>query len=84
MLWAMRSLTFFGFLWVNEFTIPSEDSYDPTNHLSLQDILINSRDSPHLLQFSIKQSKTGGVDSILRSNRQHSLSDQGSGQCFHI
>ena len=58
MLWAMCCLAFFGFLRVSEFTIPSEDSYDPTTHLSLQDIRIDNRDSPRLLQVSIKQSKT--------------------------
>jgi len=45
MLWAVCCLAFFGFLLVSEFTIPSQDAYDPSVHLSLQDISINSRDN---------------------------------------
>jgi len=54
MLCAMCCLVLFGFLRVSEFTILSENLYDPTTHLSLQDILIDSRDNPRLLQVSIK------------------------------
>jgi len=81
MLWAMCCLAFFGFLWVSEFTIPSEGFYDPTTHLSLQDVLIDRRDNSLLLQVSIKQSKTDRFrryKAIHRSKRQHSLSYQGN------
>ena len=58
MLWAMCSLTFFGFLWVSEFTIPGQNLYDPTLHLSLRDIVVDRKDTPRMLQVTIKQSKT--------------------------
>ena len=45
MLWAMCSLAFFGFLQDSEFTIPGQNLYDPTLHLSLQDIVIDRRDT---------------------------------------
>ena len=57
MLWAACSLAFFGFLRVSEFTILQEGLYDSSCHLSLQDIAIDSRDTPRLLQVVLKQSK---------------------------
>jgi len=58
MLWAMCCLAFFGFLRVSELTIPSGNLYDSTIHLSLEDIRVDNRGNPRLLQVSIKQSKT--------------------------
>ena len=58
MLWATCCLAFFGFLCVSEFTVPHEGSYDSSCHLSLQDIAIDNRDNPRLLQVILKQSKT--------------------------
>ena len=85
MLWAMCYLAYFGFLRVSEFTIPRKDSYDLTTHLSLKDIFIDSRDSPRLLCVGFHKAIKDrpiqeGYTAILRSNRQHSLSDQG--KCF--
>jgi len=57
-LWAMCCLTFFGFLRVSEFTIPTDGSYDPSSHLSLKDVAIDNRKEPRLLQLALKQSKT--------------------------
>ena len=69
MMWAACFLAFFSFLRVSEFTIPTQTAYDPTQHLSLCDIAVDSRQSPHLLQVKIKQSKTDpfhqGVDLFL-------------------
>ena len=48
----------FGFLRCGEFTVPSQSEYDPSTHLSLNDIAIDSAGSPSLIQVSIKQSKT--------------------------
>jgi len=56
MLWATCCLAFFGFLCVSEFTIPTD--YDPSLHLSMQDIAIDHRDNPSILKVIIKQSKT--------------------------
>ena len=58
MLWAACSLAFFAFLRVSEFTIPQEGLYDPSCHLSLQDIAVDIRDTPRLMQVDLKQSKT--------------------------
>jgi len=57
-LWAACCLAFFGFLRVSEFSIPSLMDYDPSVHLSLQDITIDHRDNPSVLKVIIKQSKT--------------------------
>ena len=56
--WAACALAFFGFLRCGEFTVPSQSEYDPSTHLSLDDIAIDSADSPSVIQVSIKQSKT--------------------------
>ena len=69
MMWPACCLAFFGFLHVIEFTIPTQTAYDLTQHLSLCDIAVDNRQSPHLLQVKIKQSKTDpfrqGIDLFL-------------------
>ena len=55
---AASCLAFFGFLRCAEFTVPSQSEYNPDTHLSLQDIAIDSIESPALIQVTIKQSKT--------------------------
>ena len=56
--WAACGLAFFGFLRCSEFTLPSQSEYDASCHLSVDDIAIDSADSPSLVQVTIKQSKT--------------------------
>ena len=51
-------LTFFGFLCISEFTVPSNDQYDEEYHLCLNDMVIDTLDNPQMLQVKIKQSKT--------------------------
>ena len=58
MTWAACCLTFFGFLRVSEFTIPSQKQYDQSCHLSLGDISLDNRDTLRLLRIHLKQSKT--------------------------
>ena len=58
MTWAACCLAFFGFLRVSEFTVPTQDRYDQSCHLSLGDISLDNRDNPRLLRVHIKQSKT--------------------------
>ena len=58
MLWATCCLAFFRFLRVSEFTVPNQESYDESSHLSLKDILVDSRTNPRLIKVTIKQSKT--------------------------
>jgi len=57
-LWAMCCLAFFGFMRVSEFTIPREGSYAPSRHLSLEDVAVDNRTKPRLIQVFLKQSKT--------------------------
>ena len=51
-------MAFFGFLRCSEFTVPQQDNYDSSIHLSLADIALDSRSSPQTIQVHIKQSKT--------------------------
>ncbi len=73
MLWAACALAFFGFLRCGEFTIPNGSSYDPTQHLSVSDVAIDSPFNPETLQIHIKPSKTDpfrlGVDLFLAKAR---------------
>ena len=58
MLWAACCTAFFGFLRVGEMTVPSQDAYDSSIHLSLDDVALDSRTTPTILWLKIKQSKT--------------------------
>ena len=58
MLWAACCLGYFAFLRLGEFTVASAASFDPTWHMTLQDIAIDSHSSPSLMQFTVKASKT--------------------------
>ena len=53
----MCSLAFFGFLRCGEFTVPSEDDFDPEAHLTLQDSAVNDHINPSTIRVRIKQSK---------------------------
>ena len=57
MLWAACCLGFFAFLRSGEFTAPAS-TFDPTWHLSPQDILVDSHATPSMLEIKIKGSKT--------------------------
>ena len=69
LLWAACCLAFFGFLRCGEFTVPSQEAYDPDMHLSLADIALDDKNNPTVIQVTIKQSKTDpfrqGVDLYL-------------------
>ena len=58
LMWATCYLAFFGFLLCNEFTVPSQRSYDPAAHLSYSDIAVDDCDNPSLVVIYIKKSKT--------------------------
>ena len=58
MMWAVCCTAFFGLLRCSEFTVPSINDYDPTVHLSFQDVAIDSSTAPTVIRISIKQSKT--------------------------
>ena len=55
---AALCLAFFGLLRISEFTCPSPTSFDPSLHLSINDIAFST--NPDLLHVRIKQSKTDG------------------------
>ena len=58
MMWAACCTAFFGFLRSSEFTVQSQEHYNPTVHLSLADVAVDRRSSPQVIQLRIKQSKT--------------------------
>jgi len=58
MLWAACCLAFFGFLRISEFTVPNQQVYDSSTHLSLNDISVDNRANPRIIRVHIKQSKT--------------------------
>ena len=66
MIWAASCLCFFAFLRAGEMTVPSDEEYDPSVHLSVQDIAVDDSKHPSVLRITIKQSKTDpfrkGVD----------------------
>ena len=74
MLWAAACTGFFGFLRAGEFTVPSQQSYDPKIHLNISDIALDSHVCPSILRLRIKQSKTDpfhqGVDIYLGSTQR--------------
>lgn len=52
------ALDYFGFLRVSEFTVPSANSFSPSDHLTLQDLTLDFLSSPETLRVQIKVSKT--------------------------
>ena len=58
MLWAACCLCFFGFLHSGEITASSASHYDPSAHLTVKDVQINSRENPTVVKVLIKASKT--------------------------
>ena len=58
MMYAACCLAFFAFLRVSEFTVPGDNLFDKSCHLSFDSITIDNRDNPRYLKLTIKQSKT--------------------------
>ena len=58
LMWAACCTAFFGFLRCSEFTVPSQNDYDPDSHLSLSDLSVDSKIDPSMIRINIKQSKT--------------------------
>ena len=48
----------FGFLRCSKFTVPQEHEYDPTVHLSYENVAVDCRRDLQIIQIHIKQSKT--------------------------
>ena len=58
MLWAAASMCFFGFLRMGEVIVPSGVAFDPSVHLSVEDVSVESHASPTYVAVNIKASKT--------------------------
>ena len=58
MLWASFCLGFFGFMRAEEFTVPSDGSFDPQVRLTVGDIALDSHSAPSTMRVSLKASKT--------------------------
>ena len=58
MLWAASTTAFFGFCHSGEITTPSENSYDPSIHLSYGDIASDNPKCTSMLSINLKHSKT--------------------------
>ena len=57
MMWAACCIAFYGFLRCSEFTMPSQQEYDPQVHLQYADAAVDCRNNPRMLMVWIKQSK---------------------------
>ena len=58
MIWAACTLEYFAFLRAGEMTVPNNQTFDPSVHLSVADIAVDDAKNPSVLQINIKQSKT--------------------------
>ena len=58
MLWAACTTCFFGFMHLGEVAIPSHSSFDPSYHLILEVLAVNSCESSTFMQLTLKGSKT--------------------------
>ena len=58
MLWAACCVGFFGFLRSGELTVSETGEFDPSQHLTVKDVKIDSSDDPRCVSIRIKQSKT--------------------------
>ena len=57
MLWAAGTMCFFGFLRSGKVVVPSDTSYDPTIHLSYEDVRVDSVAQPCYIEVQMKVSK---------------------------
>ena len=58
MLWAAATMCFFGFLRVGEVVVPSDSAFDPSVHLLVADVSVDSHSEPTYIAVNIKASKT--------------------------
>ena len=69
MLWAACCVGFFGFFRAGEFTVRSQDDFDPAFALTLEDVAVDQHSNPSMVRIRLKQSKTDpfrrGVDVFL-------------------
>ena len=70
MLWAAMCLCFYGFLRAGEAVAPSDGSFDATQHLTFEDIAVDSVENPSFMSVRIKQSKTNPFRSGVTSEHK--------------
>ena len=58
MLWAAATMCFFGFLRAGEVVTPTDSSFDPSIHLTVANMSVDSHSAPSYLAVRIKASKT--------------------------
>ena len=58
MLWAAATMCFFSFLRAGEVVVPSDSAFNPSIHLTVKDIRVDSHFSPSYITVNIKASKT--------------------------
>ena len=60
MLWAAvtYTLSFFGFLRSGEVTVPSDSAFNPSAHLTFEDVSVDQITEPQVLKVHLKTSKT--------------------------
>jgi len=58
LLWAACCMGFYAFLRSGEFTCTTGNAFDPTLHITPEDIAVDSREKPTMMRIHIKQSKT--------------------------
>ncbi len=58
MMWAACCVAYYGFLRAGEFTVPSDNGYDPGAHLGKRDVAFNRLKKPSMMRVTIRQSKT--------------------------
>ena len=58
LLWATSLVCFFGFLRAGEVTQKTKETFDPSYHISFEDVAADSRTSPTYVQLTLKGSKT--------------------------
>ena len=57
MLWAASTTTFFTFCRSGEITVENEKSYDPSSHLSYEDLAVDNATAPQAISIRIKCSR---------------------------
>ena len=58
MIRAACTLAFFAFLQAGEMTVPNNQTFDESTHLSVLDVAVDDATNPAVMRIKIKQSKT--------------------------
>ena len=73
MLWAACCTCLFGFFCPGEITSPTLSGFNPSTHLSFDDLAVDNPQQPSLIQLNLKESKTDpfrkGVQIVIGSTQ---------------